>query len=110
MGVVDSAALKGPDRGRPIQKGDEVDKRWFKTILTGLVVTMVGLQAGAAEFKAPSECALGKRVVNRQNQAGKIVKVIRTMCSVLLDSGEEKTTLFWMLRARARHPKPMTNS
>ena len=99
-GLVDSTPVKTA-RPRPAHArgSDEVDKRWFKSILVGLVVTMAALQAGAAEFKAPAECVVGKRVVTRQNQAGKIVKVDRTMCSVLLDSGEERTTLFWMLRA-----------
>ena len=76
-----------------------MDKRWLKTIFVGLVVTMVGFDVGAAEFTAPSECVVGKRVMNRRGQAGKIVKLDRTMCTLLLDSGEERASLFWMLRA-----------
>src|SRR5258708_4312956 len=73
------------------------------SVLTTLVLTaafMAGARTAAAEnFKSVKECVPGKRVVNNMGDKGKILRISQgTLCVVLLDSGKEQSSIFWMLR------------
>jgi len=82
------------------------------SLLTALVLTaafIAGARTAAAEnFKSVKECVPGKRVVNNMGDKGKILRISQgTLCVVLLDSGKEQSSIFWMLRdegVRVGHP------
>lgn len=70
------------------------------------IIFLAGLLGNAStacadNFKSPKECVPGKRVVNNMGDKGKILRhgSNETLCLVLLDTGKEQTSLFWMLRA-----------
>jgi hypothetical protein len=72
-------------------------------ILSILVLTAAFIgsapAASAENFKSVKECVPGKRVVNNMGDKGKILRISEgTLCIVLLDSGKEKASIFWMLR------------
>ena len=72
-------------------------------MLTTLLLTAAligGAPPAAAEnFKSVKECVPGKRVVNNMGDKGKILRVSQgTLCVVLLDTGKEQASIFWMLR------------
>ena len=60
-----------------------------------LVVMVPAAQAG--EFKNVSECAIGKRVSDRNGVTGAVTEIRSGMCVVRQDSGVEKSYLHWML-------------
>lgn len=73
-----------------------------------LMLTAVVLSAGligdartaaAENFKSVKECVPGKRVINNGGDKGKILRISQgTLCVVLLDTGKEQSSIFWMLR------------
>jgi len=72
-------------------------------MLTTLVLTaafIVGTRTAVAEnFKSVKECVPGKRVVNNMGDKGNILRISQgTLCVVLLDTGKEQSSIFWMLR------------
>ena len=73
------------------------------SIFTTLVLTVAFIAATrtatAENFKSVKECVPGKRVVNNMGDKGKILRISQgTLCVVLLDSGKEQSSIFWMLR------------
>jgi hypothetical protein len=72
-------------------------------MLTTLVLTagVIGAArpAAAENYKSVKECVPGKRVVNNMGDKGKILRISQgTLCVVLLDTGKEQSSIFWMLR------------
>lgn len=49
------------------------------------------------DAQSSSRCLAGRRVVNRQNQAGNVVGESNGMCVVRLDDGRTQSSLPWML-------------
>lgn len=57
----------------------------------------------AAEFTRASDCVVGQRVLNRDNQAGVIVSADGSSCRVKLDAtGKIDYNIFWMLRPEGK--------
>jgi preprotein translocase subunit YajC len=85
----------------------EVLMRYRYAVVIVLVALFVfGQKAMAQEFKSANECVVGKRVVTREKQAGVIVKVSGSSCTVKLDStGQTDHNIFWMLRAEGASNK-----
>ncbi len=76
--------------------------RLYRDRLLLLVVAVLAAtlsnNAFAAAFTKASECVVGTRVVNRDNQAGVIVSADGSSCRVKLDStGKIDYNIFWML-------------
>src|SRR5882672_7599967 len=72
-------------------------------MLTTLLLTVAFIAAArtapAENFKSVKECVVGKRVVNNMGDKGKILRISQgTLCVVLLDTGKEQSSIFWMLR------------
>lgn len=63
----------------------------------------------AEAFKSPKECVGGKRVFDRQNRTGTIVKMVNdNMCQVRMDeSGKDEYFLFWMLTEQGKSSEPV---
>lgn len=73
-------------------------------LLLGMLVW--SQKALAAEFTKSSDCVVGKRVLNRDNQAGVIIKAEGSGCQVKLDAtGKTDYNIFWMLRPEAASGK-----
>ncbi len=74
--------------------------RYRYAIVILLVLAWVfGQKAWAQEFTKASDCVVGQRVVNRDQQAGVIVKAEGSSCQVKLDAtGKIDYNIFWMLR------------
>jgi hypothetical protein len=69
-------------------------------LLAGMLLSPV---AFAAEFTRASDCVVGQRVVNRDNQAGVIVSADGSSCRVKLDAtGKVDYNIFWMLRPEGK--------
>jgi len=63
--------------------------------------------AAAAEFAKASDCVVGQRVLNRDNQAGVIVSADGSSCRVKLDAtGKIDYNIFWMLRPEGKGARP----
>ncbi len=77
-----------------------MDRFWVLSILLPAAAFIGSAPTAAAEnFKSVKECVPGKRVTNNMGDKGKILRVSEgTLCIVLLDSGKEKASIFWMLR------------
>ncbi len=57
----------------------------------------------AAEFTRASDCVVGQRVLNRDNQAGVVVSADGSSCRVKLDAtGKIDYNIFWMLRPEGK--------
>ncbi len=68
-------------------------------ILGALAMTLADV-AFAAAFTKAGDCVVGKRVINRDNQAGVIVSADGSSCRVKLDAtGKIDYNIFWMLSA-----------
>ena len=77
-----------------------MNRHWMLTALV-LTAAFIGSTrtAGAENYKSVKECVPGKRVVNNMGDKGKILRISQgTLCVVLLDSGREQSSIFWMLR------------
>jgi hypothetical protein len=88
--------------------------KWVETALQyryAIVILLVfawvfGQKAWAAEFTKASDCVVGQRVVNRDKQAGVIVKADGSSCHVKLDAtGKTDYNIFWMLRPEKNSSK-----
>lgn len=80
-------------------------------VLLALFLGALGCAANArAEaFKSPKECVAGKRVVDRQNRTGSVVKMANdSLCQVRIDeTGKEEYFLFWMLTEQGKSSEPV---
>jgi hypothetical protein len=85
----------------------EATLQYRNAIIIFLVLVWVfGQNAWAAEFTKASDCVVGKRVLNRDNQAGVIIKAEGSSCQVKLDAtGKTDYNIFWMLRPEAAKGK-----
>ena len=71
----------------------------FIATVVALTFATKATTAFAQEFKKASDCVVGKRVVNRDGQAGVIDLAEGTSCRVKLDAtGKSDYNIFWMLR------------
>ena len=71
------------------------------------------LAAPGKPFTKASDCVVGQRVIDRDNQASVVVEARGTTCVVQLDStGKKDYNLFWMLRPAAPGgtEKPTSNA
>lgn len=69
-------------------------------LLAGMLVSPAVF---AAEFTRASDCVVGQRVLNRDNQAGVIVSADGSSCRVKLDAtGKIDYNIFWMLRPEGK--------
>lgn len=101
-------AKNGP---RPCQHCDTTPTIWQVNLLSrphvvlflGAMVTLVlANNALAAAFTKAGDCVVGKRVVNRDSQAGVIVSADGSSCKVKLDAtGKIDYNIFWMLSPEA---------
>ncbi len=65
--------------------------------------------ARADAFKSQKECTAGKRVIDRQNRKGTVVKMANdSLCQVKIDeTGKEEYFLFWMLTEQGKSSEPV---
>lgn len=69
-------------------------------LLAGVMFSPVAI---ASEFTRASDCVVGQRVLNRDNQAGVIVSADGSSCRVKLDAtGKIDYNIFWMLRPEGK--------
>lgn len=67
-------------------------------LLAAVFAMLLANNALAAAFTKAGECVVGKRVVNRDSQAGVIVSADGSSCRVKLDAtGKIDYNIFWML-------------
>jgi hypothetical protein len=64
--------------------------------------------ARADAFKSQKECTAGKRVTDRQNRPGTVVKIANdSLCQVKMDeSDKEEYFIFWMLTESGKSSQP----
>ncbi len=78
-------------------------RRIFYCLLAGIILSGASM---ATEFKKASDCVVGQRVINRDNQAGVIVSADGSSCRVKLDAtGKIDYNIFWMLRPEGKAGK-----
>ena len=78
-------------------------RRFFYCLIAGAALTGAAM---ATEFKKASDCVVGQRVLNRDNQAGVIVSADGSSCRVKLDAtGKIDYNIFWMLRPEGKEGK-----
>ena len=75
----------------------------MKTIF-GIFLVAAASTCSAEVFKSQAECVVGKRVADKADKVGTVVRAPRneTLCFVHLDGtakDREETYIFWMLRA-----------
>ena len=65
--------------------------------------------AHAEMFKSAAECVVGRRVADKDGNAGKVIGINRWQsvnCDVQMDkTGERRTFIFWMLHAEGESPE-----
>jgi len=72
-----------------------------------LLLLVAAVSAQAQEFTQASQCVVGTRVINRDNQAGVIASADGSSCRVRLDAtGKIDYNIFWMLRPEPAAAKP----
>jgi hypothetical protein len=67
--------------------------------LFGLGLLLVPATAHAQNFKSAGECTPGRRVADKENKTGTVVRLdpYMNLCQVRLDSGGTHSYIFWML-------------
>jgi len=72
-----------------------------------LLLLVAAFSVQAQEFTSASQCVVGTRVLNRDNQAGTIDSADGSSCRVRLDAtGRIDYNIFWMLRPEPAAAKP----
>jgi len=74
-----------------------MNKLWTLLIIAGVFGLVPSARADV--FKSVKECVPGKRVADKENKTGKVIRVSEgTLCMVLLDeTGKEHAYIFWRL-------------
>ena len=83
----------------------------MKQLIAAIGFIVLGSFASAAHadaFKSPKECVGGKRVTDRQQRAGTVVKMVNdNLCQVHIDeTGKDEYFIFWMLTEAGNSPQP----
>jgi len=81
---------------------------WVIAILMGIAGFALATPARADAFKSAKDCVAGKRVIDRQNRKGTVVKLANdNLCQVKLDEdGKTEYFIFWMLTELGQNPNP----